>query len=212
MAGEAAGAAAADDTIFNNPESYTIKHPLEKTWVLWFDNPNLLSKRATEADWEKNLQQIYTIRYVEDFWAVYNHIKEAEHIPTGSNYHLFLEGIKPMWEDPSNRPGGKWVLVLPPNMRKSLNQQWMRTMLAIIGEQFGGDGDQICGAVISNRKKSDKLALWTRDAGNEAACRNIGVKWKELLALEASTTMGYQGHEEAMRRGSSFTNSHKLTV
>lgn len=34
--------------------------------------------------------QIYTIRYVEDFWAVYNHIKEAEHIPTGSNYHLFL--------------------------------------------------------------------------------------------------------------------------
>jgi len=35
-------------------------------------------------------------------------------------------------------------------------------------------------------------------------------KWKDLLALD--TSMGYQGHEEAMRRGSSFTNSHKLTV
>jgi len=51
-------ATATADTIFNNPESYTVKHPLQQTWVLWFDNPTLLSKRATEEDWEKNLEPV----------------------------------------------------------------------------------------------------------------------------------------------------------
>jgi translation initiation factor 4E len=28
-------------------------------------------------------------------------------IPNSGNYHLFLEGVKPMWEDPTNAKGGK---------------------------------------------------------------------------------------------------------
>lgn len=47
-------------------------------------------------------------------------------------------------------------------------------MLAIIGDQFGASSDQVCGAVISNRKKSDKVALWTRDAAKQDACKSIG--------------------------------------
>ena len=50
-------------------------------------------------------------------------------VPTDTVCCLYhQEGIKPMWEDPQNRPGGKWVLVLQPNQRKSLNQQWMKTV------------------------------------------------------------------------------------
>jgi translation initiation factor 4E len=29
----------------------------------------------------------------------------------GTNLRLFKGGIKPMWEDPSNEKGGKWVFI-----------------------------------------------------------------------------------------------------
>lgn len=33
--------------------------------------------------------KIYTIKYVEDFWAVYNNLVPAAEIAEGGNYHFF---------------------------------------------------------------------------------------------------------------------------
>ncbi|KAG6423615.1 hypothetical protein SASPL_114016 [Salvia splendens] len=41
-------------------------------------------------------------------------------------------------------------------------------LLALIGEQFD-NGDEICGAVVNVRARQDKIALWTKNATNEAA-------------------------------------------
>lgn len=41
-------------------------------------------------------------------------------------------------------------------------------MLALIGEQFDY-GDEICGAVVNVRARQEKIALWTKNAANEAA-------------------------------------------
>lgn len=38
----------------------------------------------------------------------------------------------------------------------------------MIGEQFD-HGDEICGAVINVRTRQEKIALWTKNASNEAA-------------------------------------------
>lgn len=38
----------------------------------------------------------------------------------------------------------------------------------MIGEQFD-HGDEICGAVVNVRTKQEKIALWTKNASNEAA-------------------------------------------
>lgn len=38
--------------------------------------------------------------------------------------------------------------------------------MALIGEQF--DAEEICGVVVSVRQRQDKLALWTKNAANEA--------------------------------------------
>ena len=44
---------------------------------------------------------------VEDFWSLYNHIEVASKLQIGSDYSLFKKGIKPMWEDPHNKDGGR---------------------------------------------------------------------------------------------------------
>jgi translation initiation factor 4E len=38
----------------------------------------------------------------------------------------------------------------------------------MIGEQFD-HGDEICGAVVSVRARQEKIAIWTKNASNEAA-------------------------------------------
>lgn len=39
--------------------------------------------------------------------------------------------------------------------------------MALIGEQFE-EAEEICGVVVSVRQRQDKIALWTRNAANEA--------------------------------------------
>ena len=50
---------------------------------------------------------------VEDFWRLYVHLRRpVDDRPTVCDYHVFREGIKPMWEDESNVNGGKWIVRL----------------------------------------------------------------------------------------------------
>ncbi|PRQ57713.1 putative translation Initiation factor eIF-4e [Rosa chinensis] len=62
---------------------------------------------------------------------------------------------------------------------------------ALIGEQFD-HGDEICGAVVNVRNRQKKIALWTKNAANEAAQVSIGKQWKGIL--ESNETIGFIFH------------------
>lgn len=177
-------------TVFQNPEHYTIKHPLRHNWTLWYDIP---VTKVSEKDWLSNLKQIYTFKTVEDFWGVYNNLVKASQLSQGGNFHLFKEGVKPMWEDPANKEGGKWQILLPNSQKQELDSMWLNTVLACIGEIFdNGDTEEICGCVCSPRRYKNKLALWTRTGDNATAQQAIGKKWKEIC--EYDQPVGYQKH------------------
>jgi translation initiation factor 4E len=53
-------------TVFMNPRHYTLKHPLRHNWTLWYDIP---TSKVHQGDWFATLKQIYTFRFVEDFWG-----------------------------------------------------------------------------------------------------------------------------------------------
>lgn len=44
----------------------------------------------------------------------------------------------------------------------------------MIGNQFGELRDQICGAVVSKKKKGDKVSIWTKYSKDANACMKIG--------------------------------------
>lgn len=49
------------------------------------------------------------------------------------DFHLFKQGIKPVWEDAANRKGGKWIL----RLKKGLSSRiWENLLLAVIGKSF----------------------------------------------------------------------------
>jgi len=179
------------------PSNFSVKHPLQNSWTIWYDNPG---KRSNQASWGDNLKKITSFGTVEDFWRVFNNLKPASTLAQGSNYHIFKEHIEPKWEDPINSKGGKWTVAIPPKSRNSsLDQMWLYTILACIGETFLSP-DDVCGMVVSVRKAGDRVQIWTRDATNEQACRDIGRSLKECLELPANTIIGYQSHADSMKK------------
>jgi translation initiation factor 4E len=96
---------------------------------------------------------------------------------------------RPVWEDPLNLPGGKWII----RLRKGVaDRLWEDLVLAIIGDRFayyssdtiedapgkaneaerwrGGEKDgkeaddwpEICGCTISVRQSEDIVSVWNR--------------------------------------------------
>jgi translation initiation factor 4E len=93
-------------------------------------------------------------------------VKKLSH---NSNYHLFKEGIEPMWEDPQNKDGGKFVLTLPKQNRMEgrTDECWLYTVLAVIGETMDLTGEEVCGCVVSIRKSADRIALWLKSSDKQ---------------------------------------------
>ncbi|XP_065654074.1 eukaryotic translation initiation factor 4E-1A isoform X2 [Hydra vulgaris] len=182
------------------------KHPLQNTWALWF------YKNEKSKSWEANQRVVTTFETVEDFWAIYNHIQLASKLTLGCDYALFKEGIKPMWEDARNRMGGRWLVSLNRNQRTTdLDRLWLETLLCLIGEAFGDDSDQVCGAVVNIRIKGDKLAMWTSLAENVDSVLKIGRCYKERLTLSQKYLITYEQHiDTATKTGSQSKNKFTL--
>ena len=68
---------------------------------------------------EQNLKLIATFSSCEQFWKIYSHLVRPDDLQSPADFHVFKEGIKPMWEDEANRFGGKWIV----RLRKGLSSR-----------------------------------------------------------------------------------------
>lgn len=195
-----------------------VKHPLQHEWTLWYYEPDKSKK------WEENLNLVSTFSTVEDFWSLFTHIKQPTEVKVGSDYSLFKDGIRPMWEDQRNRDGGVWRITLQQRQRGELDRYWIDTVsrlwtylhpanvlnrifltfkvLCLIGEAFD-NYDDVCGATVNIRPKGDRICVWTADCTNEDAVMEIGRKLKAGLTLNERFKICYSPHTESMNRGSS---------
>ncbi|CAD5231903.1 unnamed protein product [Bursaphelenchus xylophilus] len=173
------------------------RHMLQHKWAFWF------LKGDRTKNWEDCLKQVVVIDSVELFWRFYIQIMPASCLSFGSDYYLFKEGVKPMWEDPHNVNGGRWLVVVDKQQRHTkLDELWLELMMAVIGEQFKGNGKYICGAAVNLRQKGDKVALWTSDASLDDVNRKIGITVKNKLGMEDN--IRYEVHKDASARTGSM--------
>ena len=136
---------------------------------------------------------------------MYNNILEPTKLEPGSNYHLFKEGVIPMWEDVANAKGGKWIYTSPKQKKGKVDQAWLHTVLSLIGENMNDTGD-VCGAVMSVRRTQDRIAVWTGKASVKELQLGIGHCFKQSLDLTQSPQLKFQAHADATQSGSSFQN------
>ncbi|CAG8470702.1 2925_t:CDS:2 [Paraglomus brasilianum] len=175
-------------------------HPLHFTWVFWFMHRAPGSKIT---NYEQSMKKIAAFSSIEDFWAVYSHLRRPHGLPNISDYHLFKQGVRPVWEDVTNINGGKWIV----RLRKGLaSRYWESLVMAVIGDQFDV-GTEICGAVLSIRSSEDILSLWNQSAREGRINLKIRDTMKRVLNLPPDTIMEYKSHTDAMKDNSSFRNT-----
>eukprot|EP00038_Savillea_parva_P029425 m.71032 g.71032 ORF g.71032 m.71032 type:complete len:185 (+) comp8681_c0_seq1:564-1118(+) len=175
--------------------------PLTDTWALHFSARS--GPRARVQSFEEQVKELGTFSNVHAFWEYFSHLAPAGELPQLSDYHLFKKGIKPMWEDPANEHGGKWIV----RIRKGLASRfWEKLVIAIIGDQFDVD-DEVCGAVISIRYREDIISVWNRSAGKRDVTQKIKKTMQKVLELPMDCVMEYKAHDASLRDKSSFRNT-----
>ncbi|BFZ54593.1 hypothetical protein PYCC9005_001630 [Savitreella phatthalungensis] len=173
-----------------SPQIQETVHPLRTTWCLWWLHR---SPGSRIKDYDAVTKRVGAFSSVEDFFAIYTHLKRIDELPVISDYHLFRAGVKPTYEDPMNAGGGKWQI----RLKKGLSARiWEDLVFALVGDQFFELGDEeICGAVMSSRASEDVLSVWNRSASNGSLNLKIRNLIRKALDLEQDVHMEYVSHE-----------------
>ncbi|QPG75349.1 hypothetical protein FOA43_002702 [Brettanomyces nanus] len=179
-------------TVLENKEEFTVKHPLNSKWTLWYTKPAVDNSES----WADLLKPIVSFNTVEEFWGVYHAVPKAADLPMKSDYHLFRDDIKPEWEDKTNAEGGKWSCQIR-SKKADIHDLWTRSLLSVIGETIEPDEqNEVNGVVLNVRKNGFRIGLWTKTC-NRAALKPIGERFKKVLKLSDNETIEFMSHKES---------------
>nr|ODN87893.1 hypothetical protein L203_03097 [Cryptococcus depauperatus CBS 7841] len=168
--------------------------PLERSWTMYYsDSSDKLKAKAnwqSAHDYNSALLTVFHGKTIEDIlgsWkAVRRAIAESKgriieqagapmqgggglgigYMPEDTNFHLFADGIKPMWEDEMCTKGGKIMIT---GDASSMDIAFLEICFLLIGGNLqdavpswatpSKAKSVICGAVISRRKVT-RLEIW----------------------------------------------------
>lgn len=157
-----------------------------------------------------------------------NNIAPVSELALKSDYNLFKKGVRPEWEDPQNKHGGRWSYQV--KAKERIDEMWLHVMLAAIGETLEDEGDnEVMGVVVNVRKAFYRIGVWTRTIGKplpgskdaaeksrtfeqgRAVLEKIGKRFKETLAIREEEGVEFLGHTDSARAGSTRASA-KFTV
>lgn len=196
-------------------------HVLKHGWVFWFRPP--IQKSNGYLEYEKTLHAMAAFDTVEDFFVIYKHLKRPSTLPLVSDYHMFKNGIRPVWEDEENKKGGKWIVRLKKGVA---DRYWEDLLFAIIGDQFGEATEEVCGAVLSVRNGEDILSIWTRNDGGRVLKVRYAVSplgtfvpvtllmvyretMKRILAFPPDTKVEWKSHDSSIAQRTAIDDARK---
>uniref|UniRef100_A0A2H1WC62 eIF-4F 25 kDa subunit n=1 Tax=Spodoptera frugiperda TaxID=7108 RepID=A0A2H1WC62_SPOFR len=150
-----------------------MKHPLQDEWSFWL----LLGDKQ---NWEDNLVELSNFNTVEDYWCLYHHMKVPSELRLGQDYMIFKKGIQPMWEDPQNKKGGRWLIMLDRLTNAQMDAIWADTVLILIGATLMCT-DDISGVVVNVRDKN-KISVWMKTNDPESVLE-VGRKLRKQFKI-----------------------------
>lgn len=168
--------------------------PLHYKWGFWtfteskvqkpsrYKAGTALAMSASEPIFKGTFETIYSM------WAFMASIPKPSMMAT-ANIYLFLYGTKPVWEDPKNCNGGRWMFTMKNN--ENIDEVWESLVLELVG--FGLDPSaETTGIIMAHRPNYTKFSIWTQNKTSEANIMAIG---RNIHALVAPTVvLEYQDH------------------
>ncbi|EED85669.1 eukaryotic translation initiation factor 4E class II [Postia placenta Mad-698-R] len=184
-----------------------VVHPLRHTWVFWFRQQRGPGTKIT--NYEEGIKKVSAFSSVESFWSLWTHLHSPSALLPTTDYLLFHSGVRrPVWEDPLNLPGGKWII----RLRKGIaDRLWEDLVLAVVGDQFA-EWPEICGCTISVRQNEDIISVWNRHDSDAQVKEKVKETIWRVLNLPPTTVMEYKSNNDSMQDKSSFRVPASVSV
>ncbi|KAI9483307.1 MAG: translation initiation factor eIF 4e-like domain-containing protein [Benjaminiella poitrasii] len=143
--------------------SFQSSLPLAKPCSFYFSKNN-----SKKTDYVSNIKKAFEVDTVWAFsshWRVFKEsysMKPSQLILSQSLY-CFISGVQPMWEDETNKRGGRLVMTIYKAML--LDVLFERLLCAFVGAHLYEDG--VVGIIVSKRYKGDRIEIWFNKAINQ---------------------------------------------
>jgi translation initiation factor 4E len=142
----------------------TKKTPIEQKFAFWYriSEDALMNQQPKQTldkkEYENQVKKIAEFQTIEDFWAIFQHLRKPDSCKPGIEFQMFKDPIKPMWEDEYNKDGGRISIKLRKGYTTII---WEEMIFALIGGVLPQDiKSEINGIVASSRKEFNVLQIW----------------------------------------------------
>ncbi|KAL0088286.1 translation initiation factor eIF 4e-like domain-containing protein [Phycomyces blakesleeanus] len=136
--------------------SFSSVLPLPTSCTFYFSDTR---QAKASANYIAAVKPLFDCHSVWDFSAQWRSFKEhrgkPSHWPVNQNIYCFVEGVEPMWEDKTNREGGRLTLCPP---KTALDDVFEWALCSFVGGNLTDFG--LVGIVLSRRTRSDRIELW----------------------------------------------------
>lgn len=161
---------------------------LNYEFSFWFSYFKEQRMKQTE-DYESNIKKIGTFSSAEEFWGYYQHIRRPDSLPKCCEFFLFKSGVRPLWEDPSNKGGGRFVLHIK---RIFANKTWEDIIIAFIISTR--EHDHLNGIVINVRSWEVLLSFWMKPLPTEELKEKYRNWIRNSLGMSEGISIEYKAH------------------
>jgi len=194
-------------------------HQLKYTWVMWCSKSIPNPKSHAAAQWDHKVVTKFST--AEQFWSLFNFLDDQKE--GVCHYYgdicFFREGIKPDWDDESNKDGGRVVIIDEACRNPEVLMNYLhRISLLIVGHQFKTAADHVCGIFASRKDPVNDpwlVSVWLDNSAAKYHRKvyeiiskditldpNVEVKWyahakrTKFVYLKKNTTASSTAEEE----------------
>ena len=151
--------------ITNNPIEFN-KTKFENKFSFWYrisdDIYQTHGKYAIDKkEYENQVKKIAEFDTIEDFWAIFQHLRKPDSCKPGIEFQMFKEPVKPLWEDENNKNGGRTSIKLRKDFTTII---WEEMIVALIGNVLPKEiKDEINGIIVSSKREFNTLQIWFKN-------------------------------------------------
>ena len=178
----------------SNNQSESNKTKLQNKFSFWYRISEDLyqtqpKQTLDKKEYENQVKKIAEFDTIEDFWAIFQHLRKPDSCKPGIEFQMFKEPVKPMWEDENNKNGGRISIKLRKDFTTII---WEEMIFALIGDVLPKEiKDEINGIVVTSRREYNTLQIWIKSFDTKTN-NNIDSCIRDLLQIPPEVNLEFK--------------------
>ena len=161
--------------------------------------------KIDSTQYQNQVKKIADFDTIQDFWAIFQHLRKPDSCKPGIEFHMFKQNIKPLWEVDENKNGGRITVRLNHGYTTII---WEEMIFALIGGILPKEvKDEINGIIVSCKANFNVLHIWFANFDNAIKKLNLEQHIKDLLQIPSEIKLNVENFKDKL--ANSFNKNKK---